>query len=134
MLLHINGTDNTDTANFDNLDSVSIERVGDNQIQLVTEDDHSLVVTRESNNLIVVVALDFSLFGSTLGLLGNWSDTFEDDFIIPNGTNLGYPLTDEQIHNDFGETCKYISIKVSVFLNLPLENCSGKEVYQSGYT
>ena len=107
MLLHINGTDNTDTANFDNLDSVSIERVGDNQIQLVTEDDHSLVVTRESNNLIVVVALDFSLFGSTLGLLGNWSDTFEDDFIIPNGTNLGYPLTDEQIHNDFGETCKY---------------------------
>ena len=111
MLLHINGTE---YANYDNLmnhtfigDNVFIQRVGDDQIQLVTENGHSIVVTRELSNLVLVVTLNFGLFGSTVGLLGNWSGTMEDDFALPNGTNLGYPLTDEQIHNDFGETCKY---------------------------
>ncbi|CAB4021536.1 mucin isoform X2, partial [Paramuricea clavata] len=108
MLLHINGAEYSDYDNLDTNsaiigDKVSIRRVGDNQLQLVTEDDHSVVVTRETNNLVIVVALDLSLFGSTMGLLGNWSDTVEDDFVLPNGTNLGYPLTDEQIHFDFGE-------------------------------
>ncbi len=111
MLLHINGTE---YANYDNLmnhtfigDNVFIQRVGDDQIQLVTENGHSIVVTREPSNLVLVVTLNFGLFGSTMGLLGNWSGTMEDDFALPNGTNLGYPLTDEQIHNDFGENCKY---------------------------
>ena len=114
MLLHINGTEYPD---YDNLDtnpaivgnSISIERVGDNQIALATQDEHSIVVTREPNNLVVVVTLYETLFGLTTGLLGNWSDTMEDDFTLPNGTSLGYPLTDEQIHYDFGESCKYLS-------------------------
>jgi hypothetical protein len=124
MLLHINGTE---YADYDNLDTnptivanqISIERVGDNQLALATEDDHSIVVTREPNNLVVVVTLDESLFGSTMGLLGNWSNTMEDDFTLRNGTSLGYPLTDEQIHFDFGENCKYLSIHYGVSREFP---------------
>jgi hypothetical protein len=121
MLLHINGAEYSDYDNLDTNsatigDKVSILRVGDNQLQLVTDNDHSVVVTRETNNLVIVIALDLSLFGSTTGLLGNWSGTVEDDFVLPNGTNLGYPLTDEQIHFDFGENCKYINFTRNIIV------------------
>ena len=114
LLLHVNGTQNDDNSSTIG-DRVSVERIGDNEIRLVTDEDHSLVVTREPENLVVVVTLDRSLFGKTMGLLGNWSDTMTDDFHLPNGTSLGFNLTDEQIHFDFGESCKYgISIGVTI--------------------
>ena len=51
---------------------VSVDRNGDNEINLVTDEGHSLTVTREPENLVLVVTLERSLFGMTMGLLGNW--------------------------------------------------------------
>ena len=113
MLLHINGSQYGDYDNLVNNshlvgDFVEIQRTGDNAIQLLTENDTYIVVNREPNNLVVLISLERDrYFGMTTGLLGNWSDNVEDDFYLPNGTNLGYPLTDKQIHFDFGESCKY---------------------------
>ncbi|XP_028400186.1 LOW QUALITY PROTEIN: mucin-like protein [Dendronephthya gigantea] len=110
MLININGSQYDD---YDNLlnnshvvgDFITISRNEENAIRLVTGNDTFIVVTRESNNLVILISLDRErYFGMTQGLLGNWSDTVEDDFNLPNGTNLGYPLTDSQIHFDFGES------------------------------
>lgn len=117
--MHVDGTQNNNINSFTIGDRVSVERIGDNEIQLVTDEDHSVVITREPENLVVVITLDRSLFGNTMGLLGNWSDTMMDDFHLPDGTNLGFNLTDEQIHFDFGESCKCsISISVTIDLNV----------------
>lgn len=106
LLLHVDGMQNDDVNGLVVGGKVSVERNGDNEINLVTDEGHSLTVTREPENLVLVVTLERSLFGMTMGLLGNWSDTMTDDFHLPNGTNLGPNLTDEQIHFDFGESCK----------------------------
>ena len=118
MLLHVGGAQNDDANDLIVGGKVSVDRNGDNEINLVTDEGHSLTVTREPENLVLVVTLERSLFGMTMGLLGNWSDTMADDFHLPNGTNLGVNLTDEQIHFDFGESCKCsIGILVSIIHN-----------------
>ena len=118
LLLLVN---NTIYPNYNNLSSptrinenVVITKVDDNVLEILTSDDHSIVVTREPNNLVVVVSLEFDLFGSTMGLLGNWSERTDDDFMLPNGTLLNFPLTVDEIHNVFGESCKWHNFK---FLN-----------------
>lgn len=71
-----------------------------------------ITVRDEKNHLIVTVVLNQGLFGQTKGLLGNWSGQTDDDWLLPNGTVLSPPLTDEQIHFDFGEKCEFVSLKI----------------------
>jgi hypothetical protein len=42
----------------------------------------------------------------TAGLLGNFDGLADNDFIAPNGTNLGSNLNDSEIHQ-FGLLCNF---------------------------
>ena len=44
------------------------------------------------------------------GLMGNFNDNPDDDFILPNGTMLPNDMTERQIFNQFGSQCKNNSL------------------------
>jgi hypothetical protein len=89
-------------------DSVSVIKPQENLLR-ITSGGTGITVRDEKNHLIVTIVLDDALFGKTKGLMGNWSGNTNDDWLLPNGTILPPPLTDEQIHFDFGEKCKSLS-------------------------
>ena len=43
---------------------------------------------------------------TTKGLLGTWNDNPNDDFTLPDGTELPSSLTLRDIHFNFGVKCK----------------------------
>lgn len=89
-------------------DSISVVKPEANKLIITMEDGSGIEIKDDPSNLVVTVVLDRDFFGKTTGLLGNWSGTTDDDFLLPNGTILPPTLTDEQIHYDYGETCEYI--------------------------
>ena len=87
-------------------DSVSVVKPDESRLILTTMGGAGILITDEKNHLIVTIVLEPKEFGQTKGLMGNWSGSTDDDWLLPNGTILPPPLTDEQIHFDFGEKCK----------------------------
>lgn len=111
MLFLVNGTEYPGYSSFNATPSIiqnaiSVTKPELNRLIITTPDGSGIEVKEEVEHLIVTIVLDQSLFGKTKGLLGNWSGTTDDDFLLPNGTLLPPPLTDEQIHYDFGEKCE----------------------------
>jgi hypothetical protein len=88
-------------------DVVSVTKPSEDVLK-INANGTGITVRDEKNHLIVTVVLADELFGKTKGLLGNWSGNTDDDWLLPNGTILTPPLTDEQIHFDFGVKCKNI--------------------------
>ena len=87
-------------------DSVSVVKPDESRLILTTTGGTGILIADEKNHLIVTIVLELKEFGQTKGLMGNWSGSTDDDWLLPNGTILPPPLTDEQIHFDFGEKCK----------------------------
>ena len=66
----------------------------------------SLVVSTTAGLLNVLTSLQQELKGETSGLYGDWNGDHTDDFKRPNGTILPVNATMQEIHYQFGQTCK----------------------------
>lgn len=111
MLFLVNGSEYSNASSFGTSpklveDSVSVIKPDESQLLITSGSGTGITIRDEKNHLIVTIVLERGLFGKTKGLLGNWSENTEDDWLLPNGTILSPPLTDKQIHFDFGEKCK----------------------------
>lgn len=121
MLFLVNGTEYPRYSIFNSTpeiiqDEISVTKPAENTLIITTSDGNGIEVKAEARNLVVTVVLDDNLFGKTTGLLGNWSGRTDDDFLLPNGTILQQPLTDKQIHFDYGEFWRLTSSQ-SLFVN-----------------
>ena len=115
ILFLVNNTEYPNATSFGTLptiieDSVSVVKTSEKLFK-ISSGGTGITVRDEKNHLIVTIVLSDDLFGKTRGLLGNWSGNTDDDWLLPNGTILSPPLTDEQIHFDFGEKCKFFRCK-----------------------
>lgn len=76
------------------------------------------VEARETNGIIstLLISLSRSYQGQTAGLMGNYNADTSDD-LIPIGGAVGLPLSSslEDIHFQFGVTCKQLSKSYIVF-------------------
>ena len=59
---------------------------------------------KEMMSFIVTPGDDYK--NTTKGLLGTWNDNPDDDFTLPDGTELPSSLTLKEIHFNFGVKCK----------------------------
>ncbi len=116
MLFYVNNIEYSGASSFGMSptiieNSVSVVKPDANRLRLTSTDGSGILIRDEKNHLIVTIVLEDGLFGKTKGLMGNWSGSTDDDWLLPDGTILSPPLTDEQIHFDFGEKCKFFSFK-----------------------
>ena len=101
---------------FDSLTNVSVNLNGsvavsrpENSSFLVTfPSGISVTVTEVLDSLSIIFAAPVSFKGYTKGLLGTWNDDPLDDFLRPDGTTLPHNATAREIHNSFGQTCKFL--------------------------
>lgn len=87
---------------------VRIERSSDNSIDVSFVNGISLTVTQselsfEILGFVLMVPLEYHKMAS--GLLGNFNEEVDDDFMYPDGTLLDVDPPDEQIHH-FGQSCE----------------------------
>ena len=111
MLFLVNNTEFSDSSSFGTTptvieNKVAVVKPDENRLILSTTSGTGISIRDEKNHLIITIVLEDKEFGKTKGLMGNWSGSEDDDWLLPNGTILPPPLTDEQIHFDFGEKCK----------------------------
>lgn len=111
MLFLVNGVEYSGASSFGTSptlieNAVSVVKPDDSRLILSTSGGSGMEIRDEANHLVITIVLENGLFGKTKGLLGNWSGNADDDWMLPDGTILPPPLTDEQIHFDFGEKCE----------------------------
>lgn len=57
--------------------------------------------------LYIAQTADPNFKNRTKGLLGTWNDYMDDDFTLQNGTVLSPSASEQDIHFQFGLSCKY---------------------------
>ena len=80
----------------------------DNQTYLVTIASGAIITVKENNNMLsdVSVTLSDYYLNNTIGLLGQYNGKPEDDLLLRNKTITSSNATIEEIHYQFGLTCK----------------------------
>ena len=106
--------DHTIYSNYSSLTNDSVN-VGSN-LSISKPEDNCLEVSfpsltsvkfcekKEMMSFIVTPGDDYK--NTTKGLLGTWNDNANDDFTLPDGTELPSSLTLREIHFKFGVKCK----------------------------
>ena len=106
--------DHTIYSNYSSLTNDSVN-VGSN-LSISKPEDNCLEVSfpsltsvkfcekKEMMSFIVTPGDDYK--NTTKGLLGTWNDNPNDDFTLPDGTELPSALTLREIHFKFGVKCK----------------------------
>ena len=106
--------DHTIYSNYSSLTNDSVN-VGSN-LSISKPEDNCLEVSfpsltsvkfcekKEMMSFIVTPGDDYK--NTTKGLLGTWNDNPNDDFTLPDGTELPSSLTLREIHFKFGVKCK----------------------------
>ncbi|XP_028401634.1 mucin-like protein [Dendronephthya gigantea] len=126
LLFLVNGIEYSGASSFGTTptiieDSVSVTKPVENQLLLTSSSGTGITIRDEKNHLVVTIVLERGLFGKTKGLLGNWSENTDDDWLLPDGTILTPPLTDKQIHFDFGEKWR-LSDSDNLFVNTSVDS------------
>ena len=80
----------------------------DNQTYLVIIASGAIIIVKENNNMLsdVSVTLSDYYLNNTIGLLGQYNGKPEDDLLLRNKTITSSNATIEEIHYQFGLTCK----------------------------
>jgi len=87
---------------FISQDGILISRIEDSKYQiLLPTSSVSLIIISRFSMLNLIVILPNSLKSKTRGLLGNWNENKNDDFILRNG-NIPITSNFETLHSDFG--------------------------------
>ena len=116
----VNGSDVTNIlisvgSNF-TAQTVSITRASNISVESTFENGISVTVSVVAGLLTYSIAVSSSQ--NISGMLGNYNENPNDDFVLPNGTVLPSNSTDRQLYV-FGQSCKYCN-NVHVFENLTL--------------
>ena len=83
---------------------------GENNNYTLLHSGIGLSVSVGIRSLIVAIYVPEEFRNQTKGLLGNYNEVKEDDFILPDGTVLSNTLNDRQLHQQFGNACKSLSL------------------------
>lgn len=93
---------------------VRIGRSTDNSVDASFINGVSVTVTQSELSFDIlgfVLMVPPHLHKMASGLLGNFNDEREDDFMYPDGTLLDMDPHDEQIHN-FGQSCELLLLYI----------------------
>ena len=87
--------------------NLTVSRKG-NQTYSTTIASGATITVTENNNMLsdVSVTLSDSYLNNTIGLLGQYNGKPEDDLLSRNETITSFNATIEEIHYQFGLTCK----------------------------
>ena len=83
---------------------------GENNNYTLLHSGIGLSVSVGIRSLIVAISVPEEFRNQMKGLLGNYNKVKDDDFILPDGTVLSDTLTDRQLHQQFGNACKSLSL------------------------
>ena len=110
LMVLLNGNDVTSTVQNvndtnSNVSSIIIERIEENSVVTVFQNEVSITVSLSLGLLSFVSSFPEQFQQMTVGLLGNFNGDSSDDLVYPNNTVLIANATDRMIH-DFGQSCK----------------------------
>lgn len=71
-----------------------------------------MTFTAKAGVLDLSLELPDSFANQTSGLLGNFNDVANDDFLLPNETSIftHKNATEREIYNEFGQKCKFFCL------------------------
>ena len=89
---------------------VTISRTGASQFAVVFDCGITFTVEINTGEMIfAVVIFPVELQGQTVGLLGNFNENDDDDYVFQNGTMISNSSSDSEIH-EFGQSCELIRV------------------------
>jgi len=107
VLVDGNITDHSSLENSSReIGSITLLLEENNGISATFPSGISLTVSSVKKMMAINLALPEEFKSKTKGLFGVWNDDPNDDFILPDGSNIPISSNDSTIHYHFGLKCK----------------------------